>query len=792
MAITNPFVLPAGVTFQAAGDLSEQARRDIGAQDGDVVLSRPNSRARAQVVDAAAVELLMEFQEPSTIAFAVAAFSKRTGVDAERTLEDALPMLQSLISAGLLVLSNSEQAAQIQPSLAADEKVGSWTVLRCVQTMEDTEIYQAWDSDAKFGALKIGRWETAAGAIEREAQILSQLDSTVTPRLLGRGVWESRPYLIMNWLPGTEAQTACGELRVAGTWESRNELLQITGVIAQAYVHLHKQGMLHGDIHPRNVLIDRENAAKIVDLGLAYPIAGTSDTYWKTRGGIGFFFEPEYARAALNNAVPPPPSPQGEQYSLAALLYFLITGSYYVKFSLGRREMLGQIAESPMVPFAEFGIEPWPGVEHLLERALSKEPADRFSSVEQFARLWSEAEVPRPLAGAAPSSESKLDAVRDGVLEASAIGSALMNGGMVAPSASVNYGSAGLAMALYRVADASEDARLLATADIWSERAVTEIDCDGAFYDEIIGITPQLVGSLSLYHGPAGIFLVKALIARSRGDLMSYYAATQAFIAVCRQPCEVLDLTLGCAGALLGCALLLETFAGSNDELRRVGEEMYGRLWERLAGNSPIDRSSGSIGLAVAHGWAGLLYASMCWCVVAAKPIADQLHSRIAELARCSQPVGRGLRWASRTSTARNDDSMSATWCNGSAGFVFVWTKAHRMTGDPKYLDLAEGAAWHCWERLSQNSTLCCGSGGQAYAMLNLYRHCGDSSWLRRARNAANVAARNALRFSGSQGAGMLDWRSHSLYKGNAGLAVLQADVASPEEARMPLFEPDA
>ena len=165
MAITNPFVLPAGVVFQAAGELSEQARRDIGAQDGDVVLSRPTSRARAQVVEAAAAELLAEFQEPSTIAFAVAAFSKRTGVDAERTLEDALPMLQSLINAGLLVLSNSEQAAQIQPSLAAEERVGSWTVLRCVQTMEDTEIYQAWDPFGKFGALKIGRSETAAGAI---------------------------------------------------------------------------------------------------------------------------------------------------------------------------------------------------------------------------------------------------------------------------------------------------------------------------------------------------------------------------------------------------------------------------------------------------------------------------------------------------------------------------------------------------------------------------------------------------------------------------------------------------
>jgi serine/threonine-protein kinase len=347
-------------------------------------------------------------------------------------------------------------------------------------------------------------------------------------------------------------------------------------------------------------------------------------------------------------------------------------------------------------------------------------------------------------------------------------------------------------MALYRVADAREDARLLAMADVWSERAVAEIGRDGAFYEEAIGITPELVGSVSLYHGPAGIFLVKALIAHSRGDLISQYAASQAFIAVCREPCDVLDLTLGCAGALLGCALLLETFDGLNDELRRVGDEIYGRLWERLRANAAIDRSAGPIGLAVAHGWAGLLYASMCWCASSGKPIGDQLHSRIDGLARCAQPVGRGLLWESRTSPARNDVPLSATWCNGSAGFVFVWTKAHRATGDPNYLELAEGAAWHCWERLSPNSSLCCGSGGQAYAILNLYRHCGDSSWLRRANDAANFAARNAPRRTDAQGAGMVDWRPHSLYKGNAGLAVLQVDVASPGEARMPLFELDA
>jgi serine/threonine-protein kinase len=125
-------------------------------------------------------------------------------------------------------------------------------------------------------------------------------------------------------------------------------------------------------------------------------------------------------------------------------------------------------------------------------------------------------------------------------------------------------------------------------------------------------------------------------------------------------------------------------------------------------------------------------------------------------------------------------------WCNGTAGYVFLWTEAHKATGEDKYLDLAEGAAWHVWETPSPIATLCCGMAGQAYALLNFYRHTGDAVWLRRARDAGRLAAVAAMN-PGSRATG--EYHPEGLYKGDFGVGVLDYDLENPAEARMPVFE---
>jgi serine/threonine-protein kinase len=210
-----------------------------------------------------------------------------------------------------------------------------------------------------------------------------------------------------------------------------------------------------------------------------------------------------------------------------------------------------------------------------------------------------------------------------------------------------------------------------------------------------------------------------------------------------------------------------------------LGDRLLSDLWEEIGELPPVPECGGVPNLGMAHGWAGYLYTSLRWCRVAGRPLPPRLLERLAELASCARPWGRGLRWRWYAEDGRDAGSMPG-WCNGSAGFVFLWMLAWRMLGDDRYRTLAEGAAWNAWESPDSSGNLCCGLAGRAYSLLNLHRHDGGPEWLERARILTERAAVTAEREGGTP---------DSLYKGAVGVAVLAADLARPEGAAFPFFE---
>jgi serine/threonine-protein kinase len=807
MTLTDIFILPPDTLVQPARELSEELRRETDSEEDDFVVSWANGRVHSKVVNADTAALIQQFQRPSTIAHAVARFSRGRGTGAEQLLDDAMPLLESLISGQLLVPADSSLASQGRLPLADEVNVAGWTVVRCAQSMADTEVYQVRGAAGQYGALKIARpgVDTAAQAVQREARILAALDLPVTPRLFATGDWNERAYMVTEWFSGADAHAACSELRGRTDPASHAQLARVTAAILDAYALLHERGVAHGDIHPRNILIDRHYAVKIIDLGLARLLGERGRDEAEIRGGVSFFFEPEFALASLERKPPPRTSLAGEQYGLAALLYLLVTGSHYLDFSLDRDKMLRQIATLPARSFSQLGVDAWPDAERHLATALSKHPEARFPSMREFAQAWCSVESPQLVSAGPRVEDAKLRGIRKDVLKRCSLRGALLNGEpLIAPTTSVNYGSAGIAHALYRLACASDDAELLALADVWSMRSVREIDSEGGFYNPDFGLTPEVVGRRSLYHSPAGVYVVQALIAKSRGDIEGQCAATEAFIQFSRRPCRQIDLTLGSAGLLLGCVFLLDALkdpsrasltAPQVARLKARGSEIEDMLRQTMDGYGPIRDSKELRNLGIAHGWAGLLYAMLCWCAAAGEPLPGLMMERLHQLADCAEPVSRGLQWKVNLGGGRHaaagGGSMSG-WCNGSAGYVFLWSEAHKATGVRRYLELAEGAAWNAWETRVDTGNLCCGLAGQSYALLNLFRHTGDSIWLRRARELAELAAEAVVTMRSRDSKGFeLDLRPESLYKGDVGVAVLEADLEHPEHAHMPMFERD-
>nr|NLI50509.1 protein kinase [Propionibacterium sp.] len=787
MAGTGPMVLPEDIRLVPVADLPERTRARFECDDGDFALSRPSARTPTKIVDAESAALLERFRQPLTLVQGIVEHSRARGLDPERTLEEAYPLLAHLVRSGILVPADSDRARAIAPVAGAGRLPGGFESVACVQALEDTELHQVRLPDGRIAALKFARAgapPTVRAAFAREAALLPLVGGGVVPAVWASGEEDGLPYLVLEWCPGIGLLAAAQELRSGDRpWA---EVARLALAVVNAYAQLHAADVLHSDVHPENVLVDASGGVRLIDLGFARldrPGAALADA---PRAGVPFYFEPEYARAARDRAEPPASTRAGEQYAVAALAYQVFTGDFYLDFSLEADELLRQVAEDAPLPFAARRIPAWPAVEAVLGRALAKAPGGRFGSMAEFAAaLAAASRTPPDAPGAAAASlargpDAGARLVAD-VLARLDPEAALFTGGLpAAPTCSVKLGAAGIAYGLHRLAAARDSADLLAWADVWCARAQRDADAPDAFVNDALDLSASLIGSVSPYHTRAGVQAVAALVARARDDLPAAAAALEAFVADSRAECPTRDLTLGRAGTLVVGALLAEALP-PDDTLLALGRDRLRSLWDEVAELPPVDRCAEWPNLGIAHGWGGLAFAGLRWCAATGDPLPPGLTERLDQLAGCAEPWGRGLRWQWRApETPRSTWGYMPGWCNGSAGLVPLWTLAHRSLGDDRWLRLAEAAAWNAWEDPAEAGNLCCGLAGRAYGLLALYRHTGDRVWLERARVLGRAAA-------AAERDPELPW--YSLYKGELGVAVLVAELADPDAAALPFFE---
>lgn len=804
MPITDPLVLAADVEITPVSRLSARTRLRLGARRGEYAITRTRGREPAKLVSRTGAMLLQEFRKTRLVVQAVHRVAERTGAPPDRLLEDGFPLLRDCFNGRFLVPAGSPESARLLPTLERGDAAGEYVILRCLHLLDDTELYQVRDARGRAAALKLLR--PAAGrrpsaTLAREAAVLEHLAGAGAPRLLARGRQGRRGWIAMQWCAGVAPPAAFAELRDGGA-AARPALLRLAVRIASAYARLHAAGVLHGDVHPGNLLIGRRGDVTLVDFGLARPLAGRRLAGAAGRGGVVHFFAPEQAAALLAGRGLPLPTVQSEQYAVAAVLYRLVTGSHHADFPPERRGTLEQIVRAAPRPFSRAGAAPWPVLEDVLARALAKPPGDRYPDMKSFERALRRAA--RSGSVAATSFGGAADArlsgspvlwrreATDRFVRLAAEAAAAGESAVAPPTCSLFLGRTGTAQALLRIACVRDDPAILALADVWLTWAERDAGMPDAFTAPGPYLTVETLGSVSPFHSSAGVHFSRAAMALALGDERGAVAAAHRFAAASRPPRGDLDLLTGHAGTLLAATRLLELMparhAGVHAAVRTLGNDALAALWLALDSLGPAGQPDACDNSGIAHGWAGMLYASLGWCAVTGAALPRGLTRRLGELARAAEPLGRGVRWAQPDASAAPGVAAAhdvAGWCNGPAGFVHLWLRAHERLGRASHLALAESCAWSTAEAQSGAADLCCGAVGRAYALLHFYRYTGQTEWLRRAEALARLAEeRFAARGDALE-------RPFSLFKGLAGLAVLAADLDQPERSALPLFEPD-
>lgn len=790
MNIDTPLVLPEDARTIPVVELPPPLREQLGGDDGDVAVTRSGMRTASRVVDRDGAALIAEFRVPSTIVDAVVRFSAARGLDARQVLGDAFELLRACVNSKLLVVAGSEESRKIAASFSAGDKIGEFEVVRCMQVLEDTELYEARRGE-ETAAIKLGRAARAAvmrAALEREAAVIDMIEGTAgAPRVLARGVADGKPYLVLSWRAGVAVTAAADGLRWDHSrpdWRVRLHALCLA--VLGAYGDLHARGVLHGDVQPNNILADETGAVSVIDFGMARVDREGHRLSRIAGGAVPLFCDPETARGMLSPDAPPfVLSPAAEQYRLGALLYMMLTGRPYIDPPAERDELYRQVLEVPPPSFVARGFEAWPEVEAVLQRALAKRPEDRFPDV---AAMGAALAAATPPSLRARRSQGPVGEIVDRCVAELGWDSPLLRDGLPeAPTASFNLGAAGFACFLLRVSRLRDDPELLALADAWSTRAMAQLDRPEAFHNEAIEMGPDIVRPVSLFHHAPGVVLTHARIAAARGDATTAAQCAGEYLRRAAIRCDSLDPTLGRPGALLGAALLLGELPARAEELGRsllrFVEGESAALSAALEVMPPIAACAVQPVLGMAHGWAGMLYTLLR--AAQARKIAPRpaITARLDQLAALAVPRGAGLSWpGSVTVNGRKVPTMDHApgWCAGSAGHAQLFALAHEVYGDAHYLEIAAGAASFAAEHEDGYSDVCCGLAGRGYSALRLYQRTGDQRWSAAAEELAVRAAatdRPTL-------------RPLSLFRGRFGVALLLAELDDPTFAHAPLHEP--
>lgn len=238
---------------------------------------------------------------------------------------------------------------------------------------------------------------TAVARFLREAQYGSRVIHPNIVRTLdyGQASEGGRHYLAIEWASG-ELLEKYADRR--GTLDP-DEVVLVVSQIGEAVAAAHRAGIVHRDLKPENVMYDPEQRhVKLLDFGIAVDTEAPAEQRLTRAGffvGSLMYVAPEALSGELVG-------PAADQYSLATIAYFLLTGvlPYPGKTP---RELFTQLLTQPPTPLnsAKPGKRFASAVEAVLMRALSRQPADRFPSVSAFTDAFASAMAG---GGAAPSA----------------------------------------------------------------------------------------------------------------------------------------------------------------------------------------------------------------------------------------------------------------------------------------------------------------------------------------------------------------------------------------------------
>src|SRR5487761_715592 len=224
----------------------------------------------------------------------------------------------------------------------------------------------------------LARDQTFQARFGREAQSAASLNNPSIVAVYDTGEDLSTgvpiPYIVMEFVDGRTVR----DLLIEGHRLLPERSLEIIGGVLRALEYSHQAGIIHRDIKPGNVMVNRNGDIKVMDFGIARAMGDAQATMTQTAQVIGTaqYLSPEQARGERVGA-------RSDLYSTGCLMYELLPGRppftgdspVAIAYQHVRENLIPPSRVDPDVP-------PW--ADAIVLKAMAKSPADRYQTAQRM------------------------------------------------------------------------------------------------------------------------------------------------------------------------------------------------------------------------------------------------------------------------------------------------------------------------------------------------------------------------------------------------------------------------
>jgi eukaryotic-like serine/threonine-protein kinase len=267
--------------------------------------------------------------------------------------------------------------SELEPGTKIENRL---KVLSTVGRGQAGVVYRVFDSETQcFYALKLFRFravEQHRERLTREGQITASLAHPGIVRVYHLGCYDERPYILYEYIAGENLQ------EVLQQELSLQQRISYFSQIVTALAFAHDNSVVHRDLKPRNILVDRDHVIKIADFGLAW--APDSEALTATGCSVGTprFMSPEQLRGESRGR-----DFRADVWSFGVMLYYALSGNYpYLGNHLSA--LASNVEKIPLLRLDEVNPKIPASLSQLCHRCLERDPRLRFQSAIGLLRAW--------------------------------------------------------------------------------------------------------------------------------------------------------------------------------------------------------------------------------------------------------------------------------------------------------------------------------------------------------------------------------------------------------------------